>query len=201
MGFANFYRRFVPHFANIAGPLIALTSKATPFTWASKHEEAFMNIKKALTSPPILDYSHKNDQFILTTDASDTGLGAVLSTARGSVIEYASRTLSSTEKSYATTEKECLAIIWAVHKFRHYLISTHFLLETDHKPLEWLNTTKSSKSRSQRLERCSLESHAFQFSVVHCPGSTNQPADALSRKPVTVVSISNTFEMTQLAQA
>ena len=109
-----------------------------------------MNLKKALTSPPILDYPQKNDHFVLTTDASDTGLGAV-----------ASRTLSKAEKSYATTEKECLAIIWAVHKFRHYLIGAHFLLETDHKPLEWLNTAKSSKSRSQRLERWSLELCAF----------------------------------------
>ena len=74
-------------------------------------------------------------------------------------------------------------------------------METGHKLLEWLNTAKSSKSRSQRLERWSLELRAFQFSVVHRPGSTKQPADAFSRKPVTVVSISNTLEMTQLAQA
>ena len=131
-----------------------------------------MNLKKALISPPILDYPHKNDQFVLTTDAYDTGLGAVLSTTRGPVIEYASRTLSNAEKSYATTEKECLAIIWAIHKFRHYLIGAHFLLETDHKPLEWLNTAKSSKSHSQCLERWSLELRAFQFSIVHRPGST-----------------------------
>ena len=121
--------------------------------------------------------------------------------ARGSVIEYVSQTLSSAVKSYATTEKECLAIIWAAHKFCHYLIGAYFLSETDHKPLKWLNTAKSSKSCSQHLERWSSELCAFQFSVVHHPGSSNQPADALSQKPVTVVNISNTFEMTQLAQA
>ena len=108
-----------------------------------------MSLKKALVSPPLLDYPQRNDQFILTTDASDAGLGAVLSTTRGTVIEYASRTLSNAEKTYATTEKECLAIVWAIHKLCHYLIGAHFLLETDHKPLEWLNTAKSSKSRSQ----------------------------------------------------
>ena len=85
----------------------------------------------------------------MATDASDTGLGAVLSTTRGTVIEYASRTLTNAEKTYATTEKECLAIVWAVHKFCHYLIGAHFLLETDHKPLEWLQATKASKSRCQ----------------------------------------------------
>ena len=72
---------------------------------------------------------------MLTTDVSDSGLGAVLSTVRGTIIEYASRTLSSAEKTYATAEKECLAIVLAVNKFRHYLIGAHFLLETNHKPL------------------------------------------------------------------
>ena len=151
-------------------------------------------------SPPLLDYPLKNDQFVLTTDASDSGLGAILSTARGTVIEYASRTLSSAEKAYATTEKECLAIVWAVHKFRHYLIGAHILLETDHKPLEWLNTAKSSKSRSQRLERWSLELRAFQFSIIHHPGSTNQLADALSRNPVSVVSVNSTWDKTSIAK-
>ena len=101
-----------------------------------------MSLKKALMSPPLLDYPQRNDQFILTTDTSDAGLGAVLSTTRGTVIEYASQTLSNAEKTYATTEKECLAIVWAVHKIHHYLIGANFLLETDHKPLEWLNTAK-----------------------------------------------------------
>ena len=148
VGLLNFYRRFIPHFAKIAGPLNDLTSSGTAFTWEPKHAEAFSKLKEALVSPPLLDYPLKTDQFVLSTDASDSGLGAVLSTARGTVIEYASRTLSNAEKKYATTEKACLAIVWAVHKFRHYLIGAHFLLETDHKPLEWLNTSKSSKSRS-----------------------------------------------------
>ena len=194
MGLLNFYHRFIPHFANIADSLNDLTSAGTAFTWEPKHEEAFSKLKKALVSPPLLDYPLQNDQFVLSTDASDDGLGAVLSTARGTVIEYASRSLSSAEKKYATTEKECLAIIWAVHKFRHYLIGDHFLLETDHKPLGWLNTAKSSKSLSQRLERWSLELCAFQFTIVHHPGSKKQPADALSRNPVSVVSVSSTWD-------
>ena len=133
-------------------------------------------------SPSLLDYALKNDQFVLTTDALDSGLGVILSTTRSTVIEYTSRALLSAEKTYATME-ECLAIVWAVHKFHHYIIGAYFLLETNHKPLEWLNTAKSSKSRSQQLERWSLDLRAFQFSIVHRPGSTNQPADALSRNP------------------
>ena len=200
LGFINFYHHFIPHFANIAGPLNDLTSTGTAFTWEPKHEEAFVNLKKALMSPPLLDYPLKNDQFVLITDALDRGLGAILSTARGTVIEYTSRTLSSAEKIYGTMEKECLAMVWTVHRFRHYLIGTHFLLETDHKPLEWLNTAKSSKSLSQRLERWSLELHAFQFSIIHCPDSTNQPADALSRNPVSVVSVSSTWDKASIAK-
>ena len=200
VGLLNFYRRFIPHFAKIAGPLNDLTSSGTAFTWEPKHAEAFSKLKEALVSPPLLDYPLKTDQFVLSTDASDSGLGAVLSTARGTVIEYASRTLSNAEKKYATTEKECLAIVWAVHKFRHYLIGAHFLLKTDHKPLEWLNTSKSSKSRSQRLERWSLELRAFQFTINHRPGSTNQPADALSRHPVSVVGVSSTWDKANIAK-
>jgi len=90
----------------------------------------------------------------LSTDAaSDSGLGAVLSTGRGTVIEYASRTLSSAEMKYSTIEKECLAIVWAVRKLRHFLLGTSFILETDHKPLLWLLSAKASHARSQRLER------------------------------------------------
>ena len=103
-------------------------------------------------SPSLLDYPLKNDQFVLAIDALDSGLGVILSTARGTVIEYTSRTLLSAEKTY-TTMKVCLAIVWAVHKFHHYIIGAHFLLETNHKPLEWLNTAKSSKLRSQRLDK------------------------------------------------
>ena len=86
-------------------------------------------------SPPILDYPRQEDHFTLTTDASDVGLGAVLTTSRGTVIEFASRALTLAEQKYTTSEKECLAIIWATRKFRHYLLGTSFTLETDHKPL------------------------------------------------------------------
>ena len=125
-------------FTDTAAPLNNLTGGKVTFKWQEEHHRAFESLKQALTSPPVLDYPRRTDKFILMTDASDVGLGAVLSTARGTVVEYTSRALSAAEKNYATTEKECLAVIWAVHKFRHYLIGAHFVLETDHKPLEWL---------------------------------------------------------------
>ena len=103
--------------------------------------------------------------------------------------------------NYSTTEKECLAIVWAIHKFNHYLICAHFLLETDHKPLEWLEATKKSKSRSQRLECWSLELCAFHFSIKHRPGKENQHADVLSRHPLQVVMVESRLDHAAIAQA
>ena len=201
LGLVNFFRRFIPHFADIAHPLTALTSKTAQFVWESEQQAAFTALQHALLTPPLLDYPRKDDQFVLATDASDIGLGAVLSTNRGTVVEYASRTLNTAEVNYSTTEKECLAIVWAIHKFRHYLIGAHFLLETDHKPLEWLEATKASKSRSQRLERWSLELRAFQFSINHRRGAENQHADALSRHPMQVVTVESSLDHAAIARA
>ena len=188
LGLANFYRRFVPNFADIAAPLNDLTGTKVQFSWNSTHQQAFEKLKLMLASPPVMSYPTKHDKFILTTDASDTGLGAVLSTERGTVIEFASRSLSSPEKNYATIE-ECLAIVWAVRKFKHYLIGAHFIIQTDHKPLEWLESSKSSKAHSQRLERWSLELRGFDFTLVHRPGYLNDNADGLSRRPVNLVGL------------
>lgn len=149
LGLINFYFHFILRFANIAGLLNNLISTVTTLTWEPKYEETFINLKKALLSPPLLYYLLKNDQFVLSTDASDSSLGAVLSIAKATVIEYISRISLSAEKTYVTTGKECLAITWAIYmnNFCHYLIGTHFLLETDHNPLEWLiKHAKSSKS-------------------------------------------------------
>jgi len=168
-------------FADIAAPLTDLTGNKATFVWQGKHQQAFENLKQTLTSPPVIAYPTPQDKFILTTDASDVGLGAILSTEQGTVIKYASRTLISTEKNYATIEKECLAIVWTVRKFRHYLVGAHFVICTDHKPLEWLEFSKTSKACSQRLQRWSLKLRAFDFDIIYLPGSTNLNADALSR--------------------
>ena len=191
----------MPKFADIAAPLTALTTNKTNFVWQNVHHQAFEKLKQALVSPPIITYPTPQDKFVLTTDASNVGLGAILSTEQGSVIEYASRVLTPAEKNYATIEKECLAIVWAVRKFRHYLIGAHFKVCTDHKPLEWLESPKTSKTRSQRLERWSLELRAFDFDIVHLPGSTNLNADALSRRPIAVVGVTSPVNEEEIAAA
>ena len=154
-----------------------------------------------LAFPPVMSYPTKHDKFILTTDASDTGLGAVLSMKHGTVIEFASLSLSSPEKNYATIEKECLAIVWAVRKFKRYLIGAHFIIQTDHKPLEWLESSKSSKAHSQRLERWSLELRGFDFTLVHRPGSLNDNTDALSRRPVNLVGLTPPMDVNTIKEA
>jgi len=160
LGLANFYRRFIPLFADISAPLTPLTSNKVAFEWTPTHQQAFTNIKQALISPPTLDYPQQTDRFVLTIDASDVGLGAVLSTSRGTVVEYASRALTPAEKSYTTIEKECLAIVWAARRFRHYLLGAPFTLQTDHKPLLWLESAKESHAMSQKQERWALQLRA-----------------------------------------
>ena len=105
LGFANFYRNFVPGFAHISAQLNNLTGKSTVFTWTTMYQTAFDTLWQSLMSPPILDYPRQEDHFKLTTDASDVGLGAVLTTSRGTVIEFASRALTSAEQKYTTYER------------------------------------------------------------------------------------------------
>ena len=146
LGLANFYRHFVPRFVDIAAPLTDLTGNKIVFKWEEKHEKAFKALKQSLSSYPVIAYPKQGDTFTLATDASDVGLGAVLLATDGAVIEYTSRALTKTEKNFSTIEKECLAIVWATRKFRHYLIGAPFVIQTDHKPLQWLESSRSSRA-------------------------------------------------------
>jgi len=140
-------------------------------------------------------------RFVLTIDASDVGLGVVLSTECGSVIEFGSRTLTTMEQKYTTTEKECSGILWAICKFCHDLIGAHFTLETDHNPLEWLESSWKSQGHSQHLECWSLELRAHDFPVVHRPGRCNQTADALLCHPINLVASNPPLDLQQISDA
>ena len=125
LGLASYYRRFVPKFATVARPLHGLTKKNIVFVWSGNCERAFQRLKELLTTTPILKYPDFSRPFILETDASGCGLGAVLAQeqpdGRVHPIAYASRSLQKHEKNYGITELEGLGVVWAVKHFRPYL--------------------------------------------------------------------------------
>ena len=123
LGLAGYYRRFIPRFATIASPLTELTKKGVKFVWTENTESAFQHLKTCLCSAPILAYPNFDKPFILQTDASDVGLGAVLTQLDKSgherVISYASRTLTGRERNYTAIEKEALAVVFATEHFEY----------------------------------------------------------------------------------
>ena len=180
LGLASYYRCYIKCFANIAYPLYQLTNKGATFVWDEQCQSAFIELKQKLTEAPVLMYPSfgpSADQFILLTDASATGIGAVLE-QNGHVVAYASRTLSASERNYSVIQRECLAIVFALKQFRHYLLGRHFKLVTDHAPLQWL----SSQKMEGLLARWALATQEFDFTITYRKGIEHGNADALSRQ-------------------
>ena len=192
LGFSGYYRRFIPHFAQIAEPLTSLlrgTAKGNyngklPVEWAKEQEVAFQALKHLLTEPPILAYPDYTQPFRLYTDASFEGLGAVLSQMQGKqerVIAYASRNLRGAEKNdsnYSSFKLELLALVWAVtEKFKDYLSATSFTVYTDNNPLAHLNTAKLGALEQRWASRLAN----YDFSIKYRSGKSNINADVLSR--------------------
>ena len=184
LGFAGYYRRYVKNFADIARPLHALTRKDAVFHWSSDCQEAFDRLKTLLTTSPITAFPDFSLPFRLYTDASTAGLGAILAQVREGkehIICCASRSLNQAEKAYPATKLECLAIVWAVAKFRPYLMSIQFGVYTDHYALQWLKTMRTG---SALLQRWSAALEEYDFTVKHRPGKSQTHVDGLSRLPV-----------------
>ena len=183
LGLISYYQKFIHNFATLATPLYELTKAKLPqrVCWNPEAENAFSALKAALCEEPVLKAPDFNKPFILHTDASGTGLGAVLA----QVIEgdehpilYASRKLLKHELNYATIEREALAVKWAIHHLRYYLWGRKFTLITDHAPLKWMAT---NKDRNARITRWFLELQNYNYTVEHKPGKDIPHADALSR--------------------
>ena len=183
LGLCSYYRRFVQGFSTIARPLVQLTEKSTQFKWEKEQQIAFDTLKDKLTSAPILAYPQVTGEFILDTDASDTGIGAVLSQVQNGiekVIAYASKTLSKPEKRYCVTRRELLAVVYFTQYFRHFLLGRKFTVRTDHNSLKWLRKFKNPEGQIARWLEV-LET--FNFDIQHRPGAKHGNADALSRIP------------------
>ena len=185
LGFASYYRRFVPCFSKIADPLYALTRKNTEFSWGQAQTKAFQQLKQSLTQAPVLAFPNFGNEFMLETDASGVGLGAILTQKQedGTVrpIAYASRTLQSHEKRYSATELEALGIVWAVKHFRHYLYGHRCHVYSDHEPLKSLLNTPHP---SGKLARWGLALQEVDLTIHYRPGKSNVCADSLSRCPL-----------------
>ena len=180
LGLASYYRRYIKNFANIASPLYHLTNKGVTFQWTNPCQEAFTTLKICLISQPILKCPDFSLPFTLYTDASDSGLGAVLQQGPN-VIAYSSRSLKPAEKNYSVIEKECLALVYAIKYFKHYLLGHCFTVYTDHNPLQWL----SAQKMEGKLSRWALQLQEFEFKILYRRGTHNANADALSRQPCT----------------
>ena len=187
LGMAGFYNRFIPNFSSIASPLTDLTKRERPNSirdWQDQHEKAFQTLKNRPTSNPIfrLPIFQNGTPFVLRTDASDVGIGAVLLhvfEGEGRLpIAYAGKKLLPRERNYSVIEKECLAIIWDVEKFRKYLYGVEFLLETDHKPLSHIQT---AKVLNPRIMRWAMKLQPYRFRIIAIRGQDNLGADYLSR--------------------
>lgn len=183
LGMVTYVGRFLPDLATATAPLRDLIRKDVPFEWSVQHDAAFGKIKLLISEIGNLHYFDNNLRTRLIADASPVALGAVLlqfSDTDGSprLISYASKSLSETEKRYCQTEKEALALVWAVERFAVYLIGRRFELETDHKPLEAIFAPASKPCA--RIERWVLRLQSFRFVVKYRKGSSNI-ADPFSR--------------------
>ena len=185
LGLTGFYRRFVKGYATKSKPLTRLLKKDAIFEWLPQQQEAFIILRDNLLTAPILAHPRFDRPFIVSTDASNVGVGAVLKQkdddGRIRVISYGSRSLSAAEEKYSATDKECLAIVFAIKKFRPYLYGTKFTIVTDHCSLCWLMRVKNPNGR---LVRWSLALQDFDFDIEYESGRKHQDADALSRAPV-----------------
>ena len=173
------------HFSSIAFPPNALLKKERAWEWGEIQENAYLQLKEQLCSATILRLPDPYSPFILTTDWSQRGMGAILSQLNKEGEEhpicYASRSRNAAEHNYSSFDGECLAVVWATSHFRPYLFGNSFTLVTDHEPLKWIMTTQKLTGK---LARWSLLLQEYDFTVEHRAGTANTNADCLSRYPL-----------------
>ena len=184
LGMATYCAKFIPHFSDLSAPLRALIRKNSHFSWTQKEQQAFDSIKQALTSETVIAYFDKKKETELFTDASPTGLSAILSQKTPNkddrkIISYVSRTLSDVERRYSQSEKEALAIVWAIERLHIYLYGAKFTLFTDCKPIQMILCNPKSRPPA-RIERWYLRLQPYDFDVIYKNGNDN-PSDYMSR--------------------
>jgi len=200
MGLSGYYRRFVKDFSIIAAPLYGLMGKGAEFVWTEQCQQAMDELKKRLVSKPILALPQSEGTYILDTDASDFGLGAVLSQEQDGVehvIAYASRTLNKAQQRYETTGKELLAVVYGLKQYKQYLLGRHIIIRTDHAALSWLRRTAEPMPQ---LARWLTLIEQYDYEVVHRPGVKHGNANGLSRRPMVAQPTGITDQPKQLSK-
>ena len=183
LGFTGYYRRFVPDYSTVAQPLVRLLGKDCKFHWTDACQDAFMALRALLIKAPVLAFPKEDLPYIVDTDASDYGIGGVLSQCiEGTehVIAYYSKSLNPAQQKYCTTRRELLAVVATLDHFKGYVWGPKFLVRTDHAALVWL---KNLKNIQGMLARWLAKLQQFHFDIIHRPGAQHGNADGLSRCP------------------
>nr|KYP39326.1 Retrovirus-related Pol polyprotein from transposon 17.6 [Cajanus cajan] len=180
VGLAGYYQRFIEGFSRIVMPLTKLTRKDQTFVWTDACEQSFQELKRRLTTSPVLVLPETGEHFDVFSDASHQGLGCVLMQG-GRVVAYASRQLKTHERNYPTHDLELAAVVFALKSWRHYLYGARFSVFSDHKSLKYLFDQKELNMRQRRWMEFLKD---FDFQLMYHPGKANVVADALSRKSI-----------------
>ena len=188
LGMINQLSKFSPNLADMTQPMRELLVKDRAWVWGEPQQQAFTRVKEALVASPVLALFDPNLETVLSADASSYGLGTVLLQRQASgelqPVAYVSRAMTSTEKRYAQIEKEALAFTWACERLSDYLVGLQFHINTDHKPLVPLFSSKNLEELPVRVQRFRMRMMRFRFTISHVPGKELTIADALSRAPV-----------------
>lgn len=177
LGLTGYYRKFVKDYGLIAKPLTNLLKKGK-FEWSSLAEDAFTNLKTAMTTTPTLALPDFSVPFVIQTDASSDGIGAVL-TQRGKPIAYMSRSLGVAKQSWSTYAREMLAIVISVRTWRPYLLGRRFTIQTDQRSLRYLLEQRILTPEQQKWMGKLV---GYDYEITYRPGAANAAADALSRR-------------------
>ncbi len=188
LGLTSWYSKFMPNYATVVEPLRVLLRGSTSFVWSSEAQESFETVKGLIVNSAALALFNPELPTIVTTDASEYGIGGVLTQIHADnserTVAFASRTLTTAERKYSTVEKEALTCVWATERWRTYLWGRHFTMRTDHSPLTILLSSKGQGRAGMRIARWSTRLMVFTYDNQYKPGHENVTADCLSRLPL-----------------